>query len=56
MKSAYATNLEKFQGICKFSSANINLKSYWPIGKHKANDCPFKSKKMLCLPKENTYY
>ena len=52
MRSTYSSNPEKFGEVCMINASNPNLKCYRCDGRHKANDCPFKSKDCYVCKKE----
>ena len=51
MRSAYSRNPDKFEGVLKMNASNPNLKCYWCNGRHKSNDCSFKSKECYVCKK-----
>ena len=51
MKSTYSNNSERLEDICKVNYSQ-NLKCFRCHGKHKANDCPFKSKECYVCRKK----
>ena len=51
MKSTYSNNSERLEDICKVNYSQ-NLKCFRYHGKHKANDCPFKSKECYVCRKK----
>ena len=51
MKSTYSNNSERLEDICKVNYL-LNLKCFCCHGKHKENDCQFKSKECYVCRKK----
>ena len=52
LRSAYSSNPEMFEEVRKMNASNQNLKCYRCNGRHKANDCQFKSKECYVCKKK----
>ena len=52
MRSAYSSNPEMFEEVRKMNASNQNLNCYRCNGRHKANDCQFKSKECYVCKKK----
>ena len=52
MRSAYPSNPEEFKEVRKINVSIPNLKCYRCNGRHKVNDCPFKSKECYFCKKK----